>query len=95
MYIKQRLFGLLLIIGFIGLTYYNWHQLWNDGRYSLKMAAFGPVGVVGGIFVMLFPTMAGPPQTTRQRVVLLGVFVIGLAAGLVNWYLMDPGFFGI
>ena len=95
MYIKQRLFALVIIIGFIGLTYYNWHQLWNDGRYSLKMAAFGPVGVVGGFFVLLFPTMAGRPETTRQRVVVLAVFVVGLAAGLVNWYLMDPGFFGM
>jgi len=95
MYIKQRLFALVMIIGFIGLTYYNWQQLWNDGRYSLKMAAFGPVGVVGGFFILLFPTMAGRPETTRQRLVLLAVFVVGLAAGLVNWYLMDPGFFGI
>ncbi len=95
MYIKQRLFALVMIIGFIGLTYYNWQQLWNDGRYSLKMAAFGPVGVIGGFFVLLFPTMAGRPQTTRQRVVVLAVFVVGLAAGLVNWYLMDPGFFGM
>jgi hypothetical protein len=95
MYIKQRLFALVMIIGFISLTYYNWQQLWEDGRYSLKMAAFGPVGVVGGFFLLFFPTMAGRPETTRDRVVLLAVFVVGLAAGLVNWYLMDPGFFGI
>lgn len=94
MYIKQRLFALVMIIGFIGLTYYNWQQLWDDGHYSLKMAAFGPVGVVGGFFLILFPTMAGRPETTRDRLVLLAVFVVGLAAGLVNWYLMDPGFFG-
>jgi hypothetical protein len=95
MYIKQRLFALVLIIVFIGLTYYNWHQLWTDGSYSLKMAAFGPVGVVGGLFILLFPTMAGPPSTTRQRVVLLAVLVVGILAGLINWYFMDPGFFGI
>jgi hypothetical protein len=94
MYIKQRLFALVMIIGFIGLTYYNWQQLWDDGRYSLKMAAFGPVGVVGGFFLMLFPTMAGRPETTRDRLVLLAVFAMGLVAGLVNWYMMDPGFFG-
>ena len=95
MYIKQRLLALVMIVGFIGLTYYNWQQLWDDGRYSLKMAAFGPVGVVGGFFLLMFPTMAGRPENTRERVVLLAVFAVGLAAGLVNWYLMDPGFFGI
>jgi hypothetical protein len=95
MYIKQRLFGVVLIIGFIALIYYNWRQLWTEGSYSLKLAAFGPVGVIGGFFLMLFPTMGGKPNTTRERVVLLAVFVVGLVAGLVNWFLMDPGYFGM
>lgn len=95
MYIKQRLFGLVLIIAFTGLTYYNWHQLWAEGKYSLKMAAFGPLGVVGGLFLVLFPTMGGKPNTTRDRIAVLVVFVIGIIAGLINWYLMDPGYFGM
>ena len=32
--------------------------------------------------------------TARDKVVALLVFGAGLAAGLYNWYLMDPGFFG-
>ena len=95
MYMKQRLFGLVLIAGFAALTYYNWHQLWTKGEYSLKLAAFGPVGVVGGAFILLFPTMAGKPDTTRERVAVLAVFVVGIIAGLINWFLMDPGFFGM
>jgi len=95
MYLKQRLFGLILIIGFVGLTYYNWQQLWTKGEYSLKMAAFGPLGIVGGAFLVFFPTMGGKPNTTRDRVAVLAVFVVGIIAGLVNWYLMDPGFFGM
>src|SRR6185369_10568558 len=85
MYIKQRLFALVMIIGFIGLTYYNWQQLWNDGRYSLKMAAFGPVGVVGGFFILLFPTMAGRPETTRQRRVLLPVIAATIFGAVVGF----------
>ena len=95
MYVKQRLFAVVLILGFAGLTYYNWHQLWQENEYSLKMAAFGPVGVVGGIFLLLFPTMAGKPDTTQEKVVVILVFVIGIVAGLVNWFLMDPGYFGM
>ena len=95
MYIKQRLFGLVLIIGFAGLTYYNWHQLWSDGRYSLKLATFGPVGVIGGLFLVLFPTMSGKPNTTQDRIIVLAIFVVGLVAGLINWFLMDPGYFGM
>ncbi|HEX5965562.1 MAG TPA: hypothetical protein VFY51_06510 [Pyrinomonadaceae bacterium] len=95
MYLKQRLFAVALIVGFAGLTYYNWHQLWQENKYSLKMAAFGPVGVIGGFFMLLFPTMIGKPNTTQEKVIVILVFVVGLAAGLINWYLMDPGFFGM
>ena len=95
MYLKQRLFAVALILGFAALTYYNWHQLWQENKYSLKLAAFGPVGVIGGFFMLLFPTMIGKPNTTKERVIVILVFVVGLAAGLINWFLMDPGFFGM
>jgi len=66
----------------------------EEGVYYIKMAAFAPLGVVGGIFLMLFPNMGGKPDTTKQKIIVMVVFVIGLLAGLVNWFLMDPGFFG-
>jgi len=92
--LKVRLFALVLILLFAGMTYYNWHQLHGEGKYSLKMAAFGPVGIVGGLFLLGFPSRVGKPQTLADKVILLGVLILGLAAGLVNWYLMDPGYFG-
>lgn len=95
MYIKQRLFAVALIVGFVGLTYYNWRQLWQTQEYSLKMAAFGPLGIVGGIFLLFFPTMTGKPDTGREKLVVFAVFALGIFAGLLNWYLMDPGFFGM
>ena len=91
---KARLFALALILGSIGLIYYNWHQLLEEGRYSLKLAAFGPVGVIGGLFLLLFPSMGGKPTTAKEKIIVLTVFAIGVVAGLFNWYLMDPGFFG-
>jgi hypothetical protein len=91
---KQRLFAIVIILVFAGLMYYNWQQLHTSGTYSTKLAAFGPVGVIGGFFLMLFPAKAGKPTTTTDKILLLLVFGIGLAAGLLNWYLMDPGFFG-
>jgi hypothetical protein len=91
---KTRLFGLLLILISAGLTYLGWHELLSEGRYPLKVAAFAPVGVIGGLFILLFPTKAGKPETTKDKVIVLVVFGVGLAAGLLNWYLMDPGFFG-
>jgi hypothetical protein len=93
-HLKARLLGVVLILVFAGLTYYNWTQLESEGSYSLKMAAFGPVGVVGGLFLLLFPSKGGKPETTSDKVIVLMVFVVGVLAGLLNWYLMDPGFFG-
>jgi hypothetical protein len=94
MHIKARLFAILLIVGCAAMVYYGWYRLRQEGVYSLKMAAFAPLGVVGGIFLLLFPTMGGKPNTTKEKVIVFAVFAIGLVAGLINWFLMDPGFFG-
>lgn len=93
-HIKARLFGVALIVLGFALVYLNWRELWTDGTYSMKLAAFGPVVGIGGLFLLLFPTRAGKPNTTAEKVTVLLVLAIGLAAGLINWYLMDPGFFG-
>jgi len=93
-HLKPRLLGIVLLILFGALTYINWQQLWSSGSYSTKLAAFGPVGLVGGVFLLFFPSKAGKPVTTGDKVLVMIVFVVGLLGGLVNWYLMDPGFFG-
>ena len=93
-HLKARLFAIVLILVSLGLIYYNWRQLFQDGSYSMKLAAFGPVVTVGGIFLLIFTSRAGKPDTTKEKITMLLVFVVGLLAGLVNWYLMDPGFFG-
>ena len=64
--LKTRLFGLALVILFAGMIYYGWYQLREEGVYYMKMAAFSPLGVVGGIFLMLFPNMGGKPDTTKR-----------------------------
>jgi hypothetical protein len=93
-HLKARIFALVLILLSLGLIYLGWYQLRTEGRYSMKLAAFSPVVGVGGFFLLIFPSMAGKPTTTREKIIVLVVTGIGLFAGLVNWYLMDPGFFG-
>src|SRR5207253_11385344 len=93
LYLKTRLLALLAIAVFTGLLCYEWYKLGQEGRYSIKIASFAPVIIVGGLFTFLFPAKAGKPQTAREKIVVFMVFAIGLAAGLVNWYLMDPNFF--
>ena len=91
---KARIFALVLILISIGLIYYNWHQLLQEHKYSLKLAAFAPVGVIGGLYLLIFPSMGGKPTSAKEKTIALIVFGIGVVAGLINWYLMDPGFFG-
>ena len=91
---KSRVLAIILILLSIFLVYINWRQLWTEGTYSTKLAAFGPVVGIGGLYLLLFPSRAGKPNTTGEKVAALIVFVIGILAGLLNWYLMDPGFFG-
>jgi carbon starvation protein CstA len=93
-YLQVRIFALVLILVGAGLTYINWHELNSEGKYSLKLAAFAPLCVVGGIFMFFFPTKIGKPETVSDKIIVLVVFIVGIVAGLVNWYLMDPGFFG-
>ena len=93
-YFKARILAVLLILISIGLVYYNWHQLLQERQYSVKVATFGPVVGIGGFFLMIFPSMAGKPVTVKEKIIVLGVLVIGMVAGFVNWYLMDPGFIG-
>lgn len=93
LHLKARLLGLVIIAIFAGLLYYDWHMLRQEGQYYMKLAVLAPLGIIGGIFVLLFPTKAGPPQTGADKLVVFLVFLLGAAAGVLNLYLMDPGFF--
>ncbi|HEX8177630.1 MAG TPA: hypothetical protein VF543_21250 [Pyrinomonadaceae bacterium] len=90
---KMRLLGLVIIVIFAGLLYYDWQMLWQEGQYYMKLAVMAPLGIIGGLFVLLFPTKAGPPETNSDRLIVFLVFLVGMAAGAANLYLMDPGFF--
>lgn len=94
MHVKERVIALILVTVSIAMIYYGWNRLWTEGEYSLRMAAFAPLIGVGGIFLLFFPSMFGKPNTTKEKLIVMAVFVVGIIAGLVNWYLMDPGFFG-
>ncbi len=88
--LKQRFFGFLTALISAGVLYWTWQDARASGGYYLKAAAFAPVGIVMGIFLVFFPQFGGKPETTREKVVTLTVFAVGLAVGLYNWYLIDP-----
>jgi hypothetical protein len=93
-HLKARLFAVVLILGASALIYWNWHQLNTEGKYSLKLAAFAPLCVVGGLFLLFFPTRAGKPDTNvRQnyRPDRVRYWVVG---GIGKLVLMDPASLG-
>jgi hypothetical protein len=79
---------------FVALPTHNWRQLAGEGRYSMKMAVVGPAGILGGVYLLLFPDKFGRPETRKDNVIVLGVFARGVLAGGYNWYLKDPAYFG-
>lgn len=78
-----------------GGIYYVWMKSQTENLYYPKIAVFAPLGVVVGIFLMLFPQYSGTPETKRDKIVVFSVFAIGIIAGLFNWVLLDPGKFGL
>lgn len=94
-HLKARLLALLLVAIGGGLVAVNWYRLLTAHDYYPKLAIFAPVVVVGGLFLLLFPGMWGRPETTRSKVIVLLVFGLGVLAGLINLYLMDPSLMGL
>ena len=90
----MRLFGLVVSLISSGLVYIYWQQLIRDGTYSFRIAALAPIGVVLGLYLVLFPNKAGRPEATLDKFLALLALGIGAAAGAYNWYLMDPDKFG-
>jgi hypothetical protein len=48
-----------------------------------------------GIFLFLFPKFVGVPEKTSEKIIVSFVFLLGIAAGLYNLYLMDPSKLGL
>ena len=92
-HLKMRLLALVVIGLFAGLLYIQWRELKEEGRYSVKIAGLAPLGIVGGLFMLLFPGKAGKPETAGDKLIVFVIFLLGMAAGALNLYLMDPGLF--
>lgn len=93
MQLKGRIIAIILALASTFIVYQTWFEAKHGGSYSLKAAAFAPVGIVAGIFLFFFPQFGGKPETTRQKLVVMTVFAVGVVIGLFNWYSIDPQIF--
>ena len=87
---RQRIIGLVISLASIAVLYWTWFDVRSSGSYYLKAAAFAPLGIIGGLVLVIFPKFAGKPETTREKVIVFSVFAVGVLLGLYNWYLIDP-----
>ena len=88
---KNRLLGLTLLVFFVAVTAYNWHLLVTSGRFYLRASGLAPVGALLGLVFLVFPSMAGKPNTLSKKgkILLAVVAIVGLVLGGINFYLMD------
>lgn len=89
-----RLFGLGGSLLAATIIYFNWQELLRAGTYSFRAAGIGPIFVLYGLYIMVFPTKIGKPETALDKFMVVLLTIIGMAAGAYNLYLMDPGRFG-
>jgi hypothetical protein len=62
-----RFIGLLMIAIGIGGWWYNWHLAATEGHFYIKLCLLGPLGLAGGILMLVRPEWAGPLQSDSTR----------------------------
>jgi hypothetical protein len=87
---KQRLFLAVVALLGLGTTLYNWHILSSEHRYYPKLAFFAPCAAVLFGAVSIRPSLAGPvsPADKLKKYRQAALLLLGVAAGLINWYAM-------
>jgi hypothetical protein len=82
--------AVFIAIGLAG-WWYNWHLRSTEGHFYIKLTLLGPMGLFGGLLMMLRPEWTGPitPQSTREHKIALGALIalVAICAG-VDFYLL-------
>ena len=86
-----RFIGLLMIAIGLGGWWYNWHLAATEGQFYIKLCLLGPLGLAGGILMLVRPEWAGPlrSDSTRAHKIALSAVVgfMAVASG-IDLYLL-------
>ena len=88
---RQRLFLAIAALLGVAATIYNWYLVSSEHRYYPKLAFFAPCGAILFAAASIVPGLTGPvsPGDTQKKYRQGALLLIGLAAGLLNWYFMS------
>src|SRR6185436_10155468 len=88
---RARLFGLLMIAIGVGGWWYNWHLAATEGQFYIKLCLLGPLGLAGGMLMLLRPEWAGPlrsDSTRAHKIALAAVVGFMFVASGIDMYLL-------
>lgn len=85
----RLVFWLFALLG-ASLTAYEWHAVRSGNFYHPMAAVFGPWCAISFAVLGVFPRLAGKPapEEKTKKAVQGILLVLGLGAGLFNWYAM-------
>jgi len=84
-----RLVGLLMIAIGVGGWWYNCHLATTAGEFYIKLCLLGPLGVGGGILMLIRPEWAGPlrsDSTRAHKMALIAVIAFMFIASGIDFY---------
>ena len=87
-----RLFALLMIAVGVAGWWFNWHLAETKGEFYIKACLLGPLGIFGGLLMLLRPEWAGPLRGNSSRAHKVALFaVLGLmaVASGIDFYRLD------
>jgi len=89
-----RLFGLLMILLGVAGWWYNRHLAATEAHFYIKLCIFGPLGVFGGMLMLVRPDWAGPLRpgsTPAHKIAMFTVLGLMLAgSGFEMYHLKQP-----
>lgn len=87
-----RMFGLLMMAVGAAAWWYNWHLAVTQGQFYIKSCILGPLGVFGGLLMLIRPDWAGPwrrESAPARKFAMIAVMGLAALASGADFYLLN------
>jgi hypothetical protein len=91
-----RLFGLAMIVAGIAGWFYNRHLAATAGEFYIRLCIFTPLGIFGGLLMLLRPEWSGPlrkdsPRAQKTTVWTIVALMVVVSGADFYWLSSSPG----